>query len=114
MTIYLLNSLVIPINFDKYDRAIVGLKRVSIDEVKFLLTHHPFVSAIGHQGTAQLLSQLLGIEIPVNRITVQLEDGDMVIAFFLKQRLPEGAVLSKEELQKLDYWFIKGLVLKVE
>jgi len=114
VTIYLLNSLVIPINFDKYDRAIVGLKRISIDEAKELLSRNKFISAIGHQGTAQLLTQLLGIEIPVNRITVQLEEGDMIIAFFLKQRLPEGVVLSKEELQKLEYWFIKGLVLQVE
>jgi hypothetical protein len=113
MTIYLLNAPIMPINFDEYESAVIRLKRVSIDEVKELLKSNQFISAIGHQGTAQLLSELLGIPIPVNRITVQLKLGDIVIAFVLKQRLPEGTVLSKEELQKLDYWFVRGRVIEL-
>jgi len=114
MTIYVFNSLIVPADFDKYDRAVIRLRRISIDEAKELLSRNKFISAIGHQGTAQLLSELLGIPIPVNRITVQLEQNDMVIAFFLKQRLPEGVVLSKEELQKLEYWLVKYEVVDLQ
>jgi hypothetical protein len=114
MNIYLFNAPIVPINYDKYDRAVIRLRRISIDETREFLSRHPFISAIGHQGTAQLLTQLLGIEIPMNRITVQLEQGDIFIAFMLKQRLPEGIVLTKEQLEKLDYWLVKGLVVILE
>jgi len=114
MTIYIFNAPIVPINYDKYDRAIIRLRRISVDEAREFLSRHEFVSAIGHQGTAQLMSQLLRIEIPMNRITVQLEQGDIFIAFMLKQRLPEGVVLTKEQLEKLDYWLVKGLVVMLE
>ena len=114
MNIYLFNAPIVPINYDKYDRAVIRLRRISVEEAKEFLSKHEFISAIGHQGTAQLLSELLSIPIPVNRITVQLEQGDIFIAFMLKQRLPEGAVLSKEQLEKLDYWLVKGLVVMLE
>jgi len=105
MTTYLLNSLIVPINFDEYREVRVKLKRITIQEVRNLLKN-PFVSAIGHEGTAKLLSELLGVNIPTNRITVYFQPGDKGIHFFLKERLPEGKVLSKEELEKLQYWLV--------
>jgi len=114
MTIYLFNAPIVPINYDKYDRAVVRFRRISIDEAKEFLSRHEFISAIGHEGTARLLTELLGIPITVNRITVQLEENDIFIAFMLKQRLPEGVVLTKEQLEKLDYWLVKGLVVMLE
>jgi len=64
------------------------------------------VSAVGHESTAKLLSQLLGIEIPVNRIEIKIEYGDKLIVFQLLQRLPEGKVLSEEELRQLQFRFL--------
>jgi hypothetical protein len=111
LTIYLLNAPVIPINYDQYTEVTVKIKKVTIDEVRGLLKNNPFVSAVGHIGTAQLLSEILEIQVPVNRITVQLEKGDVFIAFVLKKRLPEGVVLTKEQLQQLEYWFVEGEVI---
>jgi hypothetical protein len=109
--IYILNSLIVPVNFDKYPEARIRLNRISLEEAKAILSNNKFVSAIGHEGSAQVLSQLLGIKIPVNRISVFLEKGDIGIHLFLKQRLPEGKVLSEEELKKLDFWIIRSEVL---
>ena len=64
------------------------------------------VSAVGHEGTAMLLSRLLGLEIKAERKTVFLRKGDSAIQFFLKERLPEGKVLSEEELSRLAYWLV--------
>ena len=64
-----------------------------------------FTSAVGHQETADLLTSLLGIPVPMNRVAIKMADGDMAIVFRLKNRLPEGTVLSEEELSKLDYEF---------
>jgi Domain of unknown function (DUF1874). len=110
--IYLLNTLVIPVNFDTYENVYIRAETITIEEAKQILINNPFISAIGHEGTAKLLSQLLGINIPVNRITVFFEPGDIGIHFFLKQRLPEGKVLTEEELKELDFWLVKSEVIK--
>jgi hypothetical protein len=103
--IYVLNSLIVPIDFEKNPKVQVKLSRISVQEAKGLLKGD-FISAIGHEGSAQVLSQLLGIKIPVNRISVFFEKGDIGVHLFLKQRLPEGKVLSEEELKNLDFWLV--------
>ena len=59
------------------------------------------ISAVGHASTAQLMTKLLGVEVPVNRTVVTFEDGDEAIVFQLMIRLQEGQVLNEEELQQL-------------
>jgi hypothetical protein len=109
--VYLLNTLIIPIDFNKNPKVTVELQKISIEQAKQLLQKNGFISAIGHEGTAKLLSSLLNINIPVNRISIYFEKGDIGIHFFPKQRLPEGKVFSYEELQKIDFWLIKSQVL---
>jgi len=91
----------------------VVMEKISVEEAKQILTNNPFVSAIGHEATAKLLSQLLGIVIPANRISIFFEPDDIGIHFFLKTRLPEGKILTAEELQKLDFWLVKSEVIEI-
>ena len=86
-------------------------KRISIEETRELLKDG-FISAVGHQGTAELLSKLLGIEIPHNRVMVKMKTGDKAVVFRVLQRLPEGTVLNEEEIKKVP--FELGLLEKVE
>jgi hypothetical protein len=83
--------------------------RISLEEVKSLL-QEDFTSAIGHEGTATLMTRLTGVEIPTNRIAVKMQAGDEAIVFRVLTRLPEGKVLSEEELQTVPYEF--GLLVK--
>jgi len=108
--LYIFNTLILPIS-PKYRKATVTLERVTVEEVKKMIQDFAFTSAVGHQGTAELLSNLLGVPIPANRIAVHLEKGDVGIHFALRTRLPEGKVLSKEELEKLEYEFIISRVV---
>lgn len=62
-----------------------------------------FISAVGHQGTAEVLTALLGVEIHLNRQQIEMLPGDSAIVFRLLKRMPEGVVLSKEELLALPY-----------
>lgn len=62
-----------------------------------------FVSAIGHEATARLLSHLLQQPVPVARISVSLAPGDKALVLRLKGRLPEGKVLNEEEIQSVGY-----------
>ncbi|HID66395.1 MAG TPA: DUF1874 domain-containing protein [Aquificaceae bacterium] len=66
-----------------------------------MLNSNEFISAIGHESTARFLSKRLGISIPHNRIEVKLEPGDLLIVAQLCKRLPEGAVLSEEQLEQI-------------
>ena len=59
-----------------------------------------FVSAVGHQATADFISKILGVEVPFNRIEIKLNENDDVIVFQLQERLPEGRVLTEEELKE--------------
>jgi len=82
------------------------VKEVSINDVKEILKRHSFTSAVGHQATADVLTRLLGVQVPFNRIQIQLREGDAVIVFQLMTRLEEGKVLTEDELSKLQFKFL--------
>jgi len=103
MTIYVSNSF--SLNMLRYERELILVYPESIENIKKLL-RKGFISAIGHESTAKLLSQLLGVEIPANRIEIKIEYGDKLVVFQLLQRLPEGRVLSEEELRQLQFRFL--------
>jgi len=109
--IYVLNTLITPIDFSKTNEAVVKLQKISIEEAKQLLQNNHFISAIGHESTAKLLSQLLNIDISMNRTVIYFEKGDIGLHFFLKTRIPEGKVLSESELKQLDFWLVKSQIL---
>jgi hypothetical protein len=96
MTVYILNSPILT-SFGRYT-----YRPISIDEARMLLAEG-FISAIGHEATANFISQILGINVPVNRIAISMRPGDKALVFQLLQRLPEGRVLSFEELQAVPY-----------
>ena len=85
--------------------ATVMIEPITVERARELLQRHDFISAIGHESTAQLLSELLGLPVPVNRVAVQLQLGDAAIVFQLLSRLPEGKILTKEELAEIRYQF---------
>jgi hypothetical protein len=109
--VYVLNTLITPINFDMDQEVRIVLKRISVEEAKKIMAESVFESAIGHESTAIVLSKLLGIEIPAVRKSIYMKKGDRGIHFFLKERLPEGVVLTREQLETLDYWLVLSEVL---
>ncbi|OGT90094.1 MAG: hypothetical protein A2286_03460 [Gammaproteobacteria bacterium RIFOXYA12_FULL_61_12] len=62
-----------------------------------------FLSAIGHQGAADFLAGLLGIDIPLNRVTITMAPGDRALILRLKARLEEGKVLTAEEMDRFPF-----------
>jgi len=79
----------------------IRVRPISLEEVKEVLKSTSFTSAIGHPSTADVLSKLLGLEIPVNRIAISLSSEDRLIVFQLAVRLPEGAILTADEVLAL-------------
>jgi hypothetical protein len=81
------------------------VKEINAQTVSGMLKTQPFISAVGHEPTSRFLSEILGVEIPVNRIQIQLQKGDVLVVVQLLARLEEGKVLTKEELQKIPHKF---------
>lgn len=103
MTTYLFNAPIV-------DPAITPL-RITVTEVNVpaarTLLAAGFESAIGHEASADFLSRLLGLEVHTKRQAVQLRPGDVVIALKLQGRLPEGTVLTAEEMAAVPYKLLR-------
>ena len=89
-------------------------REVSIDEVKT----HQIESAIGHADTARVLSNILGVDISTNRISVTLAKGDSaIVAQYIGPRLPEGATQLPEGAT-IKFYHVKmvdvGLIAHIE
>ncbi len=84
---------------------------IALEEAKLMIARG-FVSAIGHESTATILSELLGESVPINRFDYQQQIGDRAIVFKLKRRPPEGAILTADEIQSIGYEF--GLLTRLE
>jgi hypothetical protein len=78
----------------------VRVRPISLEEVKALL-QQGFESAVGHQGTAEVITTLLGLPVEANRVAIRLNPGDKLVVFQLGTRLAEGQVLSAEEVWDL-------------
>jgi hypothetical protein len=90
---------------------ILRVKEVSVETVKELLAGG-FESAIGHETTAQLLTQMLNLEVKAERRQIMLTPETKLVVFQLLGRLPEGRVLTFEELSKIPHkFFIVELLL---
>ncbi len=101
--LYILNTLIVPVDFQNKQEYVVSLLKIDLEKARKIVREMPFTSAVGHEATAKVLSELLGVEIPFNRIAVRMREGDAGLHFVLRTRLPEGKVLSEEELRQLDF-----------
>ena len=79
----------------------VRVRPIHAGDVEGLLKIQEWKSAVGHASTAAVLSTLLGVEIPPNRVSITLQAGDVLIVFQLGIRLEEGKILSSDEVAAL-------------
>ncbi|MBX0310281.1 MAG: DUF1874 domain-containing protein [Sulfurihydrogenibium sp.] len=105
MKVYLTNAFSLSMLTGDYAKLTV--REMTLQEAKSFLKTYGFISAIGHSSTAELLTSLLEMKVEMNRIQVKLEPSDVVVVFQLQTRLAENQVLTKEELEKLQYKFYK-------
>ncbi len=57
-----------------------------------------FVSAVGHEASARLLSDLLGVVVAARRVEIAMAPGDAALILRITTRLEEGKVLSAAEI----------------
>ncbi len=103
--VYLLNAFslnMLPMN--ECGESAVFVRSIVPVQAKELVQRKGFTSAIGHKATADILSMLLGVDVPVSRTQVKMNVGDEAIILTLNKRLEEGQVIRTiEELEKVGY-----------
>lgn len=83
-----------------------GLYRIDdidLSRARKYLKQNGFISAIGHEATAEIMSELLGFNIPMSRIQFHQEVGQIAIVFKLNERPSEGEILNREQVKKIGY-----------
>lgn len=76
---------------------------IGIADAQAMVFNGNWQSAIGHEATAQILSELLQITIPVNRIDFEQQPRERAIVLKLRGRVEEGKILSREEIEAIGY-----------
>lgn len=93
----------------------IKVRRIGVEEFCKAVKTPGVESAIGHQGTADLINKLCGTQIPVDRKSIRLGDGDILYVMTIGVRLPEGKVLFMEELKamlesdQISFWKVEVL-----
>jgi hypothetical protein len=102
MTVYLMSTTVIPSGaWGRWEMDSVDLTQVQL--ALYPENGDGYVSAVGHESTAQIMTELTGQPVAANRITVQPVPGDVFYCFKLDKRPPEGAILDRAQLEELGY-----------
>lgn len=100
-TVWLLNAPVITAD------GLFRSRTLSADEARALLRAQGFASAIGHAQTAAIVSELLGIDCPMNRHAFCQRPGQRALVFRLACRLEEGQVLhDRRDIERVGYSFM--------
>jgi hypothetical protein len=74
-----------------------GSATVRFEEIDVTEVPTDVVSSVGHADTAAVLSDILGFEIPMNRISVSLDEfTELFVAQLVGGRLPEGSTTLPE------------------
>ena len=81
------------------------LQDITLQEAQQLVKDNEILSAVGHQSTADILTTLLGTEVPMNRILFEQETGQKALVFKLNGRPEEGKILTAEEIHQMGFKF---------
>ena len=81
------------------------VKTIDLNTAKALVTSNSLDSAVGHQSTADVMTTLLGVNVPMNRQEFAQKIGQQALVFKLNQRPQEGHIMSAAEIEEVGYSF---------
>lgn len=84
-----------------------SLHTITLDKARELVQEYggQLDSAIGHDATAKVMTDLLGVNVPVNRQMFSQQVGQQALVFKLHGRLPEGRILTVDEIEAIGFDF---------
>lgn len=88
-------------------------KPITLEQAMKMVKANIFISSVGHADTANVVSELLNADIPMNRIPIKLGDNDVVlIAQLMGGRLPEGATTIPDGMS-IQFWVVANTDIKI-
>jgi hypothetical protein len=87
------------------------VREITLAQAKKIL-QDPFVSAVGHEVTAEILSALLGRKVDFNRTSLVLKSGDQLICIIPKFRAEQAREFSRDEVEAAGYRCFQVLVAR--
>lgn len=85
---------------------------VKTQQYEEFASHFKIKSFIGHQSTCDILTELFGFEVKMNREQFAQTKDDIAIVFKLNGRPEEGKILTREEIETIGYSF--GILVNEE
>ena len=81
--------------------------RLKETEARWIVGNFPHSSAVGHADTAAVLSTVLGVDVPMNRTTLQMERGvGLLVGQYKGPRLEEGTTALPEGAT-IEWWLVR-------
>ena len=91
----------------------LSFKPATLEQAMKIMKTNVFISAVGHVDTANVVSNLLNMEIPMNRISVNLGNNDVLLVAQLSGgRLPEGATTIPDGMS-IQFWVVANTDIKI-
>jgi len=88
----------------------VEFYKISLSMAVDLLKEYGFSSAVGHQDTANLFSNILDLDVPMNRSTVVLDQNTaLIVGQYSGPRLPEGCTTLPDGA-RIIWWKVQPTV----
>lgn len=108
---HLLNAFSVNMINPAWPGVMIDLIEVEAEKAKAMLADG-FVNAVGHEATAEVLTQRLGMPIAANRVNVALIGGDYgIIAQVGLPRLAEGQVLTAAEVAEAPIRYVRFAIV---
>ena len=91
----------------------LNFKPVTLGQAQKMVKTNAFISAVGHEDTANVVSNLLSAFVEMNRISVNLKDNDVLLVAQLSGgRLPEGATTIPDGMS-IQFWVVANTDIKI-
>ena len=91
----------------------LSFKPVTLEQAMKMAKANTFISAVGHEDTANVVSNLLNATVKMNRISVNLKDDDVLLVAQLSGgRLPEGATTIPDGMS-IQFWVVANTDIKI-
>jgi len=96
------------------DAADLRFSRITAQSAAELLELENWRSCVGHADTARVMSAVLGVEIPANRVTVNYDGSEqMLVGQYKGPRLPEGATELPQGAH-IEWWLVRDIGQVIE
>lgn len=118
MAVFVLNAFSLNMIPSNVDGELLDFERLSgAGEARAMLITHAddeigFISGVGHADTAAVFAAELELTIPINRVSVELQPGDIaIIGQYKGPRLPEGATQLPEGAA-IEWWQVQVMTVE--